>query len=220
MGAIHSKASDVKDHDFKLLCHIREETVTNELKHLNSNRFRTETGNPTSRIIINNQSGYPLVYKAHGNTSGYFFSDAPHAFQKTYKINDKLYDNCLPPNYYGGVFHTKKSDTACGSVGYISFTVPTEDNDYVVVIGFCNPYIGRSSIGVQIRGADEYGNITFHGISPTGSVINLESLISMHPHTTMNASFHICEESCSKFKVTARFENVMWSRFYFDITNV
>lgn len=223
-GPIHSKARDVEDHDPTMLCHKNEETVMKELDLLKNNRFRTEAGNRTSRIMIRNYSRYPLVYKAQGDTSGFFFSDACDAFKETYIFNNKSYNDCLPPNYYGGVFHTKQSDTACGSVGYISFTVPTEGKDYVVVIGFCNPYSGRSSVGVQIRGADgvtdKSGNITCHGINPTGSVLDLEALISMHPHTTMNNSFHKCEESCSKFKVIAQFENISWSRFYFDICNV
>ena len=52
------------------------------------------------------------------------------------------------PGMTGGISHSKKSDAATGSVGFVSFTVPTPGRNYVVCNGFSTPYSGSSAAGI------------------------------------------------------------------------
>lgn len=157
-GPLHSKASEISTdvHRPANLCQSGLEAleiVRAELDILNANRFRTETGNRTSRIIIQNLSSYPLIYKDEGVYSGYFFSDAIQAFQAVSTVDGIKEENTITAKGgIGGIFHTKQSDTACSSAGYISFTVPTKGKSYVVYIGFSSSYRGACSAGIQIAG--------------------------------------------------------------------
>jgi hypothetical protein len=157
-GPLHSKASEISSdiHKPANLCQSGSKAfdiVLNELTILNSNRFRTETGNRTSRIIIQNISSYPLIYKDAGSYSGYFFSDAIQAFQTVSTVAGIKEENTIAAKTgVGGIFHTKQSDTACSSAGYISFTVPVKGKNYVVYVGFSSSYRGKCCAGIQIAG--------------------------------------------------------------------
>jgi len=157
-GPLHSKASEIsKDvHNPANLCQSGNKAfdiVISELNILNANRFRTETGNRTSRIIIQNLSSYPLIYKDEGSYSGYFFSDAIQAFQTVSVVNGIKEENTIAAKSgVGGIFYTKQTDTACSSAGYISFTVPTTGKNYVVYVGFSSSYRGACCAGIQIAG--------------------------------------------------------------------
>ncbi|CAF0797075.1 unnamed protein product [Brachionus calyciflorus] len=228
-GPLHSKASEVIEHETKNLCQSGTkafDTVLNELTLLNANRFRTQTGNRTSRILIQNLSKYPLIYKDSGTYSGYFFSSPMSAFQKTSEINGKNEKNTIEAhNGIGGIFHTKQTDTACSSAGYFSFTVPTPGKNYVVYIGFSSSYRGKSCAGIQIAGqdgvTDSFGRVAGHGIDPTGSLSRKQmyNLMVKSYHNGVD-EYDKTEERTTLFKITCKFTNVSWNWFHIIVDDL
>ena len=227
-GPVHSLAKNVESHNFKYLCQNGSdalEKVKRELEILRSNRFRTKPGNRISKGIIINESKYPLVYLTCGSSSGYYFSDADQAFQGSLEFLGNRYENAITPGTgVGGFMHTKYTDTATCSCGYVSFMVPTEGKNYVVAFGFSNAYYRRSSVGIQIRGedgvTDDCGRIKGHGVSATGTVTNMIELMDMVMHESYNSGWQTYTEFCRCFKVHCRFTNNSWGEFELKISNI
>ena len=64
--------------------------------------------------------------------------------------------NTIPPKNQsgpgvGGIFHSKITDTACSSSGYVAFMIPTEGLKYVALCGWNSSYRGACSAAVEIR---------------------------------------------------------------------
>jgi hypothetical protein len=171
--------------------------------------------NRQALVIIENQYGAPLQYKAANYTSGYFFSNIYDAFTGTNKT--------IEPSRCGGIAHTKSSDSACGAVGYISFTVATGGKNYVVCCGYCCPYSGSTSAGIEIRAedgvTDGQGRITGHGVDATGAVIDSNALVQKqyHQHAKDPERDSTTNESCTPFKVECLFNNKSYAKFHFKV---
>ncbi|MES2614783.1 MAG: hypothetical protein V4591_05155, partial [Bdellovibrionota bacterium] len=151
--------------------------------------------NRTSRILFVNKSRYFLEFKDCKDDSGYFLSDAKAAF--AYRTEVPYFEDnrekgkieflhTLPKGYTGGIVHTKRAHTACGSVGYVRFKVVAteEGKNYIVCCGFSTVYSGINSAGVEIRGENgstDGNRISEHGVDPTGVVSNVDKLCSS-PH--------------------------------------
>ena len=142
MGA--SKSSEVKGHQKSNLCSERD-TVYRELQLLDNGRSVVRR----TQIMIVNQCSYPLVHCNHGDSCGYFFSDAQSAFQQSWKNHA----NTINPGQTGGMLHTQyAAQDLFGTSGYVSFMVPTEGKNYIVCCGFYNSSLSNTSAGVEIRG--------------------------------------------------------------------
>lgn len=149
-GGLPSKANEVDGHVPENLCQSGRNAsniVRKELELLSSAR----DCNRMSKIIIENLSSYPLLYKNAGSYSGFFFSDAKSAFQ-TVSVVDSVREKytIAAQKGVGGIMHTKTRDTARGSAGYFSFTVPTKGRNYIVYVGFSCTYNGSNCAGIQI----------------------------------------------------------------------
>ena len=104
-----SYAREVQGYDRKLLYNEKGDldTVIAHLKFLSKAR----NCNRLSRVIIVNQSRYPLHYKNQGQSSGFFFSDVRDAFGNGTDV-------IAAKTGVGGFLSTKTSDTARGASGY------------------------------------------------------------------------------------------------------
>ncbi|CAF1457582.1 unnamed protein product, partial [Didymodactylos carnosus] len=163
--------------------------------------------NLISCIIIKNESQYALQYKNHGGYSGFFFTDAIDAFHNEIGalIDGMLIKTIIPKeDAVGGILHTKESDAACGSSGYISLVIATEAKNYIVCCGFNTSYSGRNLAEIEIRAedgvTDEKCCITGHGIDPTGNVTDINGLITKTYHSAQNDGLHDFYEACRVFK--------------------
>ena len=139
-----SKAVEVPGFSIGNMCGARK-VVEEELNKFENNRRVIRH----TRILINNASSYPLVYLGCGDCDGYFFSDAQWAFQQTH---DKL-TNTLNPGNSGGIFHTQSAgQDLFGSSGYVSFMVPVQGRNYVVIFAFYNTSTCATGAGIVIKG--------------------------------------------------------------------
>ena len=145
-----STSSTVSGHKKDNLCNQRD-VVERELNLLDESR--TIVRRRTLIMIVNKSKKYPLVHSSHGDSNGYFFSDAQTAFQHNYKFLDKQYENAIVPGETGGILHSQYAvQDIFGSSGYVSFMVPTEGKNYVVCCGFYNTTLSATSAGIEIRG--------------------------------------------------------------------
>jgi hypothetical protein len=215
MGNVPNRASDTGDFkNQKGNLYVAQwqnfETIKSALHY-----FRRERDcNRQSSVLLRNQTRYSLEHRASGDYSGFFFSDPVDAFQGPGRT--------IAPGAAGGLAHTKKSDSACGSVGYISFGIRTEGRTYVVCCGFSTAYSGANSAGIQIRmtdgPADQLGRIEGHGVDPTGSVGDINQLVSMQ-WAGRDAWTFLTE--CGTFlKVEVQFTNASWADFCFTVSEL
>lgn len=135
--------NEVQGFDIKTLCSESHSGVKNALLQLQTKRNVMRI----SRIIINNESDYPLIYVNSGSSCGYFFSDASFAFQ--HKFNNLV--NVLNKNEVGGIMHSHVAyQNLYGSCGCIIFVVHMENQNYVVKFGFYNTSLKNTGAGIQI----------------------------------------------------------------------
>ena len=84
---------------------------------------------------------------------------------------------------------SKSSDTACGTCGYVSLSIDIAARNYTLVLGFDVPFggAGYNKAGIQIRmsdgATDKHGREDGHGVSSTGVVTDIESLMTVYHGT-------------------------------------
>lgn len=208
MGGIASHAIAVKDYtpsDYTNVEDYRE--LQDRLDKLAANR---DVNRLSKVLLINSMSFFRLEYKTTGSSSGYFFSNAVDAFNN---------DQQILPGRSGGFIHTKKCDTACGSVGYISVIIKAYDKTYTVCCGFATSYSGKNKSGVQIRLRDGESNEKY-GVDAHGVVFDIHQLINMNEHNGHKGE-QTYSESTESIKVRVEFENENKSfyRFVFEDLN-
>jgi hypothetical protein len=138
-----SSANEITGFDITKLCNQSEANVKDTLLYLASIRNVVRI----TRIILINESNYPLVYVNSGSSSGYFFSDASFAFQQK---NTNI-SNILEKSWVGGILHSQLAyQDLFGSCGCIIFLIPTETKNYLVKFGFYNSSLNNRAAGIEI----------------------------------------------------------------------
>ena len=64
------------------------------------------------------------------------------------------------------------------------------------------------------------GKITGHGVTPTGVVIDIDTLVHQNKHATVNNPHDTFNVRCRSFKVTCEFENSLVSKFIYTVSDV
>lgn len=213
MGNVPNQASDVEDHNRANLCVAsasQVDVITKELNMLRQNR----DCNRISAVRIVNNTRYPLHYKNAGDSSGFFFSYIADTFGGPGRT--------IGAGGAGGFCHTKKSDTACGSVGYVSFTIRAEGLNYVVCLGFCTCFSGANQAGIQIRMTDgvrnSLGAVKGHGVDPSGAVLDIGQLVAMS-YTARTPVTEFSEQT-TIFTIKCEYNNEKWSDYTFTISDL
>ena len=109
----------------------------------------------------------------------------------------------------GAIFHTKRSDSACGSSGYISIDIKVNERTYTVYCGFNTPYSGTNHSGVKILLSDGYSDEKgklLHGTDNTEVVTDIIALCNTK-HDNRNGGRHVFYEKCRHFMVQVSFDN-------------
>jgi hypothetical protein len=188
-------------------CNQNLQTVKNSLNKVNKDR----DCNRTSRVIITNNSGFPLHLKNQGDSSGYFLTDVKWAFANG--------DRELFNGYHGGINHSKKSDSACGSVGYVSVSIQLPGRTHTLCFGFDTHYSGRNHAGIQIRSSsgvtDGNGDVKGHGVDATGAVTDIDQLCDTEFTGSGDCIF---EETSPYFKIRCTFTNDNQAEYHFVVT--
>lgn len=176
----------------------------------------------TSRVVITNESPYHLVYKDCGNIEGWFFHEP-----STMTFRHQLLENekSIPPKNTAGFLHTKTAGVVRNSSGWVSMTIRAEGKNYVVVFGFnTRNHVNTRSAGLQIRGEDGVmdgcGNITGHGVDPSGTVTDPGALVSHYHHSQRDDAWHTFNENCRNFRCTVKFTNEKHARYHLAIQTV
>ncbi|KAJ3358976.1 hypothetical protein GGF32_009841 [Allomyces javanicus] len=155
--------------------------------------------NRLSQVTIENRSAYPLRLSKSGSYSGFFWTPLSQAFGNHYDGYEEI-----PPGWSGGFVHTKTSDAACGSVGYVSVTIPNMDGgDYVACLGFSTSYSGTNSAGIELR---DFGE---------GDVTNINNLVVQKYHAGQSKTTH--SKEMGKLTVLCTFTNESWSDFHYVV---
>jgi len=106
--------------------------------------------------------------------------------------------------------------------GYFSVRAKTPGKNYIIPCGFL---VGRNrcnKVGLQIRGTegaqDERGNVSGHGVDPTGRVTDIVEFVSqVHYAESSGEQIHI--EQTSTVKIIAKFNNEYLGMIHFIFEN-
>jgi hypothetical protein len=186
------------------------------LSHHLSHRFFLSTDNRStvcSRVIIvNNHTKTKLEYSSMGSHNGFFYTNINRVFENDF----------LPPKKVGAFVHSGKNMALFGSCGYVSVRIRSPGRNYIVCLGFSSDSAQKNRAGIQIRGedgvTDNRGNVTGHGVDPTGRVDQIVDLTS-HVHDG-GSDLHKFNEECRCFKVSCQFTNNSTGIFTFTIDPV
>jgi hypothetical protein len=217
MGADPSSMSDLEYEDRqKILVYgnVTERSKIDNSLYLMSEKRSCNRG---SKIVIVNNSKFDLHYVNFGQSSGQPFSEVLDAFGGP--------NNTIENNKVGGIFHTKKAHAACGSVGYVSLLIKSPGKRYIVILGWDTHYEGKNCAGIQIRAEDGVtdgaGNVTGHGVNPTGAMPDANvSLYNVTHAQTDKKSFHVFGNETRHFKITCKFTDEKIATYVFTVDDV
>jgi len=204
MGSTYSNSQDTKSYnpqDYNGSDLERVKSAVNDLANFrNCNRV--------SKVFIVNKTAWDLTYLTSGSDSGYAFNPVVHAFDS----------GVIQQGKYGGFLHTKRSDSACGSVGYFSVRIQPFNRSYTVCCGFGTVYSGKNRSGVQIRASDgaldTFGRLTGHGVDATGCVTDIDKLTKMNFVNDFQSTTSYIEFSAF-FCVNVSFDNACYGSYTF-----
>ncbi len=171
-------------------------------------------GTRESRIIIKNESCFPLKLKNEGAKTGYFYTKAADAFLGA--------DHTIAPGAAGGIFYASTNNfMPFGTKGYITLDIETPGRNYVTVCAFGTGCWIDNAARIEIRAGegaqDELGRIFGHGVDATGRVTDMGDLLADSDRSTgVTTSFF---ESCRMFKVSCEFESDVHAEFIFTFQN-